>query len=228
MSRLDSFFKKYNIKPKNVELYEMAFTHSSYNWDAKTSHHDYERLEFVGDSVVGFVVGTKLFRTHKDMREGDLTKSRSFLVQTDYLAKLALREGFDQYILTGKSMTQQELSNHKSILEDVFEAVMGAIYLDQGIEFVRKLIERIYGDEIENFVLTELKDYKSMLQEAMQAEYRESVEYILIDEKGPPHDKTFTVEVRFNGLILGHGTGKSKKAAEQMAAQDALDKKATL
>ena len=83
MSRLDSFFKKYNIKPKNVELYEMAFTHSSYNWDAKTSHHDYERLEFVGDSVVGFVVGTKLFRTHKDMREGDLTKSRSFLVQTD-------------------------------------------------------------------------------------------------------------------------------------------------
>ena len=224
MSRLDSFFKKYNIKPKNVELYEMAFTHSSYNWDAKTSHHDYERLEFVGDSVVGFVVGTKLFRTHKDMREGDLTKSRSFLVQTDYLAKLALREGFDQYILTGKSMTQQELSNHKSILEDVFEAVMGAIYLDQGIEFVRKLIERIYGDEIENFVLTELKDYKSMLQEAMQAEYRESVEYILIDEKGPPHDKTFTVEVRFNGLILGHGTGKSKKAAEQ----DALDKKATL
>lgn len=228
MSRLDSFFKKYNIKPKNVELYEMAFTHSSYNWDAKTSHHDYERLEFVGDSVVGFVVGTKLFRTHKDMREGDLTKSRSFLVQTDYLAKLALREGFDQYILTGKSMTQQELSNHKSILEDVFEAVMGAIYLDQGIDFVRKLIERIYGDEIENFVLTELKDYKSMLQEAMQAEYRESVEYILIDEKGPPHDKTFTVEVRFNGLILGHGTGKSKKAAEQMAAQDALDKKATL
>ena len=228
MSRLDSFFKKYNIKPKNVELYEMAFTHSSYNWDAKTSHHDYERLEFVGDSVVGFVVGTKLFRTHKDMREGDLTKSRSFLVQTDYLAKLALREGFDQYILTGKSMTQQELINHKSILEDVFEAVMGAIYLDQGIEFVRKLIERIYGDEIENFVLTELKDYKSMLQEAMQAEYRESVEYILIDEKGPPHDKTFTVEVRFNGLILGHGTGKSKKAAEQMAAQDALDKKATL
>lgn len=228
MGRLDKFFKKYNIKPNNVELYEMAFTHSSYNSDAKTSHHDYERLEFVGDSVVGFVVGTKLFKSHKDMREGELTKSRSFLVQTDYLAKLALKEGFDKYIRTGKSMTQGELQNHKSILEDVFEAVMGAIYLDQGIDFVKELIERIYGDEIENFVLTELKDYKSMLQEAMQAEYRESVEYIIIDEKGPPHDKIFTVEVRFNGLILGHGKGKTKKAAEQMAAQDALNKKATL
>ena len=228
MGRLDSFFKKYNIKPNNVELYEMAFTHSSYNSDAKTSHHDYERLEFVGDSVVGFVVGTKLFKTHKDMREGELTKSRSFLVQTDYLAKLALKEGFDKYIRTGKSMTLEDFRNHKSILEDVFEAVMGAIYLDQGIEFVKNLIEKIYGDEIEKFVLTELKDYKSMLQEAMQAEYRESVEYIIIDEKGPPHDKIFTVEVRFNGLILGHGKGKTKKAAEQMAAQDALNKKATL
>lgn len=228
MNRLDSFFKKYNIKPKNVELYEMAFTHSSYNWDAKTSHHDYERLEFVGDSVVGFVVGTKLFNTHKDMREGELTKARSFLVQTDYLAKLALKEGFDKYIRTGKSMTSDDFSNHKSILEDIFEAVMGAIYLDQGIEFVRKVIEKIYGDEIENFVLTELKDFKSMLQEAMQAEYRESVEYVVIEEKGPPHNKMFSVEVRFNGLILGRGTGKSKKAAEQMAAQDALNKKATL
>ncbi len=228
MNRLDSFFKKYNIKPKNVELYEMAFTHSSYNWDAKTSHHDYERLEFVGDSVVGFVVGTKLFNTHKDMLEGELTKARSFLVQTDYLAKLALKEGFDKYIRTGKSMTSDDFSNHKSILEDIFEAVMGAIYLDQGIEFVRKVIEKIYGDEIENFVLTELKDFKSMLQEAMQAEYRESVEYVVIEEKGPPHNKMFSVEVRFNGLILGRGTGKSKKAAEQMAAQDALNKKATL
>jgi len=228
MSRLDSFFKKYNIKTKNVELYEMAFTHSSYNWDAKTSHHDYERLEFVGDSVVGFVVGTKLYNTHKDMREGELTKARSFLVQSEYLSKLALKEGFDKYIRTGKSMTQNDFRNHKSILEDIFEAVMGAIYLDQGIEFARKVIEKIYGDEIENFVLTELKDYKSMLQEAMQAEYRESVEYVVIEEKGPPHNKMFTIEVRFNGLILGRGIGKSKKAAEQMAAQDALNKKATL
>ena len=228
MGRLDRFFKKYGIKTNNVELYEMAFTHSSYNSDAKTSHHDYQRLEFVGDSVIGFVVGTKLYRTHKEMREGDLTKARSFLVQTEHLAKLALKEGFDKYVRIGKSMNQVDFTKHKGILEDIFEAVMGAIYLDQGIEFATKIIERIYDDEIENFELTELKDYKSVLQEAIQAESRESVQYDLIDEKGPPHDKIFTVEVRFNGLVMGHGVGKTKKAAEQAAAKDALDKKATL
>lgn len=228
MKDIKEFFIKYGIKPNNPELYEMAFTHSSFNSDAKTSHHDYERLEFMGDSVLGFVISSLLFKEHPEMREGDLTKSKSFLVQTNYLASLATRENYGDFIRAGHSLTPEEVVHNKSILEDIFEAVIGAMYLDQGIDFVANFIRKIYGDDIKNFELKEIKDFKSMLQEAMQAEYRESVEYRVIDEKGPPHDKTFKVEVLFNGIVLGKGTGKTKKAAEQQAAEDALNKKATL
>ncbi len=228
MKDISEFFKKYGIVTNNPEIYIRAFTHSSFNSDAKTQHHDYERLEFMGDSVLGFVIASLLFKAHPEMREGDLTKSKSFLVQTNYLASLAKREHYDDFIRAGHSLTIEEAINNKSILEDIFEAVIGAMYLDQGIEFVSNFIKKIYGDDIKNFVLTEIKDFKSMLQEAMQAEYRESVEYRVIDEKGPPHDRTFVVEVRFNDIVLGRGYGKSKKAAEQMAAEDALKKKATL
>lgn len=228
MTSIDCFFKKYHIETSNVELYEMAFTHSSFNSDANTHHHDYERLEFIGDSVLGFVIASLLFKEHPEMREGDLTKSKSCLVQSNYLAKLAKQEKFDEFIRAGHSLTTEEVTNNKSILEDIFEAVIGAVYLDQGIEFAANFIKKIYGDDVKNFTLNEIKDFKSMLQEAMQAEYRESVVYKLIDEKGPPHDKTFVVEVLFNGLVLGKGSGKTKKAAEQKAAEEALKKKATL
>lgn len=228
MKDISEFFKKYGIVTNNPEIYIRAFTHSSFNSDAKTQHHDYERLEFIGDSVLGFVIASLLFKTHPEMREGDLTKSKSFLVQTNFLASLAKREHYDDFIRAGHSLTIEEAINNKSILEDIFEAVIGAIYLDQGIVFVSEFIKKIYGDDVKNFVLTEIKDFKSMLQEAMQAEYRESVEYRVIEEKGPPHDRTFIVEVRFNDIVLGKGHGKSKKAAEQMAAEDALKKKATL
>lgn len=228
MKSLNDFFLKYNIKPRNKELYEMAFTHSSFNSDAKTHHHDYERLEFIGDSVLGFVIAGTLFKTHPEMREGDLTKAKSFLVQTEYLANLARRENYTDFIRAGHSLTVEEATKHNSILEDIFEAVIGAIYLDQGIKFTTRFIRNIYGDDVKNFELTDLKDYKSILQEAMQAEYRESVIYKVIDEKGPPHNKTFFVEVKFNGLVLGRGEGKSKKQAEQNAAKEALSKKAVL
>lgn len=228
MKNLNDFFLKYNIKPRNKELYEMAFTHSSFNSDAKTHHHDYERLEFIGDSVLGFVIAGTLFKTHPEMREGDLTKAKSFLVQTEYLANLARRENYTDFIRAGHSLTVEEATKHNSILEDIFEAVIGAIYLDQGIKFTTRFIRNIYGGDVKNFELTDLKDYKSILQEAMQAEYRESVIYKVIDEKGPPHNKTFFVEVKFNGLVLGRGEGKSKKQAEQNAAKEALSKKAVL
>lgn len=228
MKNLNDFFLKYNIKPRNKELYEMAFTHSSFNSDAKTHHHDYERLEFIGDSVLGFAIAGTLFKTHPEMREGDLTKAKSFLVQTEYLANLARRENYTDFIRAGHSLTVEEATKHNSILEDIFEAVIGAIYLDQGIKFTTRFIRNIYGDDVKNFELTDLKDYKSILQEAMQAEYRESVIYKVIDEKGPPHNKTFFVEVKFNGLVLGRGEGKSKKQAEQNAAKEALSKKAVL
>ncbi len=228
MEDLSSFFQKFNIKPHNRELYEMAFTHASFNSDAKTSHHDYERLEFLGDAVLDFVVATNLFILHPEMREGDLTKAKSYLVQSKSLAALARKEGFIKYIRIGHSLNERDVFNNNSILEDVFEAVIGATYLDQGIDFVSKMIYTIFIEEMKNFKLDDLKDYKSILQEAMQAEYRESVQYRVIDEKGPPHYRTFYVEVLFNGIVLGKGEGKSKKEAEQNAARDALNKKATI
>ena len=226
MKSIDEFLKKYGIETNNKNLYEMAFTHSSFNSDAKTHHHDYERLEFIGDSVLGFVIATLLFKEHSNMLEGALTKARSYLVQSEYLANLARKEGYPEYIRAGKSLSSNDIVNNQSILEDVFEAVIGAVYLDKGIFFAQKFIKNIYKDEIKKFTLDEIKDYKSILQEAMQAEYRESVNYKIVFEKGPPHNRTFFAEVSFNGIVLGRGEGKSKKIAEQEAAKDALSKKA--
>ena len=225
---LDQFFKKFNITPKNMELFEMAFTHSSFNSDAKTTHHDYERLEFIGDSVLGFVVASLIYKYHPEMKEGEMTRTRSSLVQSNSLAKYAINLGYNEYIRAGHSLSLEEASKNHNILEDVFEAVIGALYLDQGIEFCIKFITKIFKDDVINFKIDDFKDYKSLLQEAMQAEYRESVTYRVIREMGPPHDKTFEVEVLFNNCILGKGSGKSKKEAEQNAASDALKKKATL
>ena len=226
MKSIDEFLKKYGIETNNKNLYEMAFTHSSFNSDAKTHHHDYERLEFIGDSVLGFVIATLLFKEHSNMLEGALTKARSYLVQSEYLANLARKESYPEYIRAGKSLSSNDIVNNQSILEDVFEAVIGAVYLDKGIFFAQKFIKNIYKDEIKKFTLDEIKDYKSILQEAMQAEYRESVNYKIVFEKGPPHNRTFFAEVSFNGIVLGRGEGKSKKIAEQEAAKDALSKKA--
>lgn len=225
---LDQFFKKFNITPKNRELFEMAFTHSSFNSDAKTTHHDYERLEFIGDSVLGFVVASLIYKYHPEMKEGEMTRTRSSLVQSNSLSKYAINLGYNEYIRAGHSLSLEEASKNHNILEDVFEAVIGALYLDQGIEFCIKFITKIFKDDVINFKIDDFKDYKSLLQEAMQAEYRESVTYRVIREMGPPHDKTFEVEVLFNNCILGKGSGKSKKEAEQNAASDALKKKATL
>ena len=227
MKSIDLFLEKFHIQTKHKELYEMALTHSSFNSDAKTHHHDYERLEFMGDSVLGFTIASLLFKYHPEMLEGALTKAKSYLVQSEYLAKLARKEGYQDFIRAGKSLSTEEVMNNQSILEDVFEAIIGAVYLDKGIDFAFKFIERIYEDEVKNFSLDEIKDYKSILQEAMQAEYRESVTYKIVFEKGPSHNRTFFAEVSFDGHVLGRGEGRSKKIAEQEAAKDALSKKAT-
>jgi ribonuclease III len=224
MTSIDEFFKRFNIVPKNRDLYLMAFTHSSFNSDANTHHHDYERLEFMGDSVLGFVVASLIYKNHPEMNEGAMTRTRSTLVQSISLANKAKEYHYDDFIRAGHSLNQDEALHNQHILEDVFEAVLGAIYIDQGINFVSQYIINMFENDVINFTPSEVKDYKSILQEAMQAEYRESVAYKTISEKGPPHNRIFTVEVTFNGQVLGHGVGKSKKEAERKAAQDALSK----
>lgn len=222
---IEELLKVFKIKTAVPQLYELAFTHSSFNADAGTNHHDYERLEFIGDSVIGFVVAELAFMHHKEMGQGMMTKMRSQLVQSKTLAELARRFRFGDYVRIGNSIKDRSTVNSDRILEDVFEAFMGAIYLDQGFGFAHYVVEKIFIDHVKGFEPDMITDYKSQLQEAMQAEHREAVQYVLVEERGPSHDKEFIVDVRFNDLTLGNGHGKTKKAAEQMAAKNALAKK---
>lgn len=224
MKNIQELLVKFNIKPHSLGNYEEAFTHSSFNADANTKHRDYERFEFLGDSVINMVVTDYAFKVHPEMGQGNLTKLKSALVATNSLAALSLKYGLHEYIRVGNSFVAQ-VSQSKHLLEDVFEAFIGAVYLDQGFEFTKKLLLDIFSKEIENFKMSEMTDYKSKLQEETQAEHRESVVYELLSESGPAHDRTFTVRVLFDGIELGVGSGSTKKQAEQNAAKQALEKR---
>lgn len=226
MKDINELLKRCNIKPNDTSIYEMAFTHSSYNADAKTKHHDYERLEFLGDSVLGCVVSELAFKSRPDMDQGGLTKLKSFLVNTHALAEFAREYHFEDYIRVGNSFSRK-ISECDNVLEDVFEAFIGAISLDKGFVVARKfLITTLYRD-IQKFHIEDMKDYKSKLQEEMQGEHRESVTYEVINEIGPAHNRKFVVRVLFDNIQIGKGEGSTKKEAEQMAAKDALEKRVT-
>lgn len=218
-------FSHFNVDIKNNDLYLLALTHPSCNSENNTKHQDYEKLEFVGDSVVGFVSADLIYKHHPEMDQGLMSKLRSYLVRSKSLANYSRKYNFHEYIRIGHSISKDQLYHSDKILEDVFEALIGALYLDQGIEVAYRVIEEIFIEDIINTGIDELVDSKTRLQEEIQSEYREAVKYVLIGESGPAHDRTFEVEVLFNGLVLGRGSGKSKKAAEEAAAKDALSKR---
>ncbi len=225
MKDLKLFLKKFSIEPKHIVLYEQAFTHPSYNADANTKHHDYERLEFLGDSVIDLAVAEISFVTRPDLNQGSLTKMRAALVSTGGLSSLARKYGLHEYIRLGNSFSG-DIAKANHILENVFEAFIGALYLDQGFKVTKDVLVNIFIDLIKTFNAEALNDYKSRLQEEMQAEHRESVSYEVVSESGPAHDKKFKVRVLFDGIELGTGEGSTKKEAEQLAAKAALEKEA--
>lgn len=220
-----SIFSKFGIEPKDASLYLLALTHPSCNSEQNTKHQDYERLEFIGDSVIGFVSADLIYKTHGEMDQGLMSKLRSYLVCSKSLANYSRKYGFYEYIRIGHSITSEQLYNSDKILEDVFEALMGALYLDQGIEVTYRVIKEILYEDILHTGIDDIVDAKTRLQEEIQSEYREAVKYVLVGESGPAHDRTFEVQVLFNGIVLGKGKGKSKKAAEEAAANDALSKR---
>ena len=224
MKDLHEFLAKNNIHPHDFSLFELAFTHSSYNGDIKTKHHDYERLEFLGDSVLGFVVSELAYKSHPEMSQGELTKLKSSLVASHPLSELGRKLCIYEYIRVGNSYAI-DLDKSDALLEDVFEAFLGALYLDQGYNAARKLLIDLMYSSIQAFKVEDTKDYKSRLQEEIQAEHRDSVKYELIETEGPPHDRIFTVQVTFDGIVLGVGKGSTKKKAEQLAAKEALEKR---
>ena len=225
MNKLENFYKKFHIKPINEELYLLAFTHPSYNADAKTKHHDYERLEYMGDAVIGYVVADLIYKNHPTMDQGLMSKLRSNIVRSSSLADYARKLNYVEFITTGQSIQHDQISHSNKILEDVFEASMGAIYLDLGIKVAYGVIKNIVLNDVKNVDIYELTDAKTRLQEEMQAAYQDRVNYELVRQDGPAHNRTFTVNVTFNGQILATGKGKSKKAAEEDAARIALSKR---
>lgn len=218
---MKELFKKLNIKPKNLTLYQIAFSHSSYS----NEHHlraNYERLEFLGDAVVDLVVADYLYNNH-NYKEGEMTKLRASYVCENALYEYAKDYKFTNYIKVGHGEASDGGKYKKAIVADIFEAFMGAIYIDLGYEKVKEVILSIMVPYIEDPNVKFFSDYKSALQEYVQTEQR-TLEYVLVKEEGPAHDKLFTIEVKVDNITFGRGCAGSKKEAEQEAAHDALNK----
>ena len=216
---MEELFKKLKIKPKDMKLYHMAFQHSSYTNEHKEKAN-YERLEFLGDAVLDLVVADYLYSNFKD-REGEMTKVRASYVCENANYAYAISLGLPNYMLLGHGEEKDGIK--KAIVADIFEALMGAIYIDLGFATARKVILDIIVPYMENPNVTFFSDYKSSLQEYAQAEHRVPV-YELISEEGPAHDPTFTIQVKIDDIVYGKGVGSSKKDAEQKAAFEALNK----
>ena len=218
---MEELFKQLKIKPKNIELYRTAFSHSSYVNEHKVKN-DYERLEFLGDAVLDLVVADYLYSNYKET-EGEMTKVRASYVCENANYCYAMSLHLQDYILVGHGEQKEGLK--KAIVADIFEALMGAIYLDLGYATVRKVILSIVVPYIEDPTINFFSDYKSTLQEYVQTEQK-SIDYVLVKEEGPAHNKLFTVEVQIEGIVYGQGIGSSKKEAEQEAAKAAISKMA--
>jgi ribonuclease-3 len=211
------------IPLKNVESFRLAMRHRS---AAETSVLDsYERLEFFGDSVLGLVVAQYLFEQHVDWDQGMLSKAKSSVVQEGPLAETALRLGLDEFLQLSPSEEQTGGRQRASILADVLEALFGAIYLESGIETARWFILEQLDQYLQLVSSGNVNphDYKSRLQEISQANWRSTPQYRVHSEAGVAHNRRFLVEVLFDDEVMGTGEGRSKKEAEQSAAQDALN-----
>lgn len=216
---MKELFDKLNIKPKNIELYTTAFSHSSY---VNENHikSDYERLEFLGDAVLELVTSDYLYRT-KSIDEGKMTKLRASYVCENACYEYSKDLNLSKYIKVGHGEEIDGGRYKKVILADIFEALMGAIYLDLGFSTAKRVIDNIVIPYIENPNILFFSDYKSALQEYVQTKQK-SLDYEIIDEEGPAHNKKFTTIVKIDGIIYGRGCAGSKKEAEQEAARDAL------
>ncbi len=204
---------------KDISLLETALTHSSYANEKGGDTVCNERLEFLGDSILGFV-SAKYFYENLDCPEGELTRHRAAKVCENALCIFAKELEVGPTLRLGKGEIRMGGMEKPSILADAFEAILAAVYLDGGLEEASKIVLRFIP---RNDRLDGARDYKTTLQEIIQRNREEHVEYVLIDASGPDHDKTFTVEVHLNSNVIGTGIGKSKKLAEQHAAKEALE-----
>lgn len=219
--QIEELEKKIGYCFKEKSLLKQALTHSSFvNEQRINKLPDYERLEFLGDAVLEFVTSSFLFRTYPNMKEGDMTRKRASLVCGSALAYCAKDLELGRYIRLGKGEEAAGGRGKETITSDVMEAIIGAVYLDGGVDEASAYIKRFILSDLEDKQL--FYDSKTLLQEYIQKNGDATLYYEVVDERGPDHEKEFVVEVRVNGEMMGRGAGRTKKAAEQRAAYEAL------
>ena len=221
---LEKFLQVMEIPYHDIEIFKQAFTHTSYANENKLKNHDYERLEFLGDAVLQYHVSRYLFDLYPTMPEGRLTKLRSKLVREESLARFARELDLGAYIYLGAGEINNGGRDRDSVLADIFEAFMGASCHDCGMKYVDMMLKKTIYRHINDVNYDDITDFKTKLQELIQADQRKTVTYELLSATGPSNNPVFEMAVKMDDMILGTGIGSSKKRAEQQAAKDALNK----
>lgn len=219
--RAIGFIQTNGIRIDNLDLLVTALTHPSYAQEHGIVDNN-QRLEFLGDAVLNMVVARHLYIAFPDQPEGILTKIRAKVVCERYLAKFARDLKIGDYLILGRGEENSGGRNRNSILADAVEAVIGALFLDQGLEYTESFVLKYMQKDMEGVANGDFYDFKSRLQELVQSSSRENVNYEILKESGPPHDRTFVAGVFFQSCLLASGEGKTKKEAEQRAAEQAL------
>lgn len=223
--KIKLFIGSLGLEVDNAQLYEQALTHSSYAHEKGHRRSHNERIEFLGDAVLELIVSVYLYETYPKLPEGNLTKLRADLVCEASLARLAYSLNLGQYLRLGRGEIVGGGSSRPSLLADAVEAIIGAVYLDQGLEKCRDYVLELYKpilEELQEGVLR--RDYKTLLQEFSQARFAVTPVYRIVHESGPDHSKIFEAEVYISSDAVGSGQGRSKKEAEQAAAKEAWSK----
>ncbi|OYD06449.1 ribonuclease III [Paludifilum halophilum] len=221
---LTELSRKIGLDLRDETLFQQAFTHTSYAHERKgdQSQLDNERLEFLGDAVLELTVSEYLYDRFPDLKEGDLTRMRARIVCEPSLAAFARELDFGNYVRLGKGEEMTGGRNRPALLADVFEAFIGALYLEKGVEGVKAFLRSFIFPRVDDRWLTWATDAKSQLQEAIQRDHLGALDYQIVDVQGPAHDRQFVAEVWLADRKLGTGTGRSKKEAEQRAAAEGL------
>lgn len=220
--KLAELEERIGYKFKDIDILKRALTHSSYANEHKTK--SYERLEFLGDSVLGFICAEYLYTNFPKLPEGELTKNRSSLVCEKSLCVFSRELGIGEFMFLSNGESRTGGRERPSILADMFESIIAAIYIDSNsIDETKKFVISYLSKSSKTFAKQKFKDYKTNLQEIIQQNPEERLSYVVVNETGPDHNKHFQVEVRLNSNCIGKGGGKSKKEAEQQAARIALE-----
>lgn len=224
MRTLDELQAEINYRFNNQELLTKALTHSSHAHETNAPAGDNEQLEFLGDAVLGFLASDFLCRAHPSLTEGQLSRLKGFLVSSANLVKFAEQLQLGDYLHLGKGEEKTGGRSKQALLVDAFEAILGAVYRDGGIDPVRRILLRLLAPQIEEVgdPAKQVPDFKTALQERLQSRQSDPAEYLVISETGPDHQKLFAVDVVVGGRSIASGLGLTKKAAEQAAAREAL------